>query len=115
MTGHQQPLGDRCLNYSVTKRGGMDHDSGRSLKMPTAGRTEVYHNPHLQNIIYTPNHRRNSGRRGNAAFKSPITLCFDRMLGAGKFCLRSRYECLLSLKNQAVLTLIISLIRFTSL
>jgi hypothetical protein len=91
-TGLQQPLGARSLNYSVTKRGGIDHDSGSGLEMPMAGRTEECNKSHLKsssiaskNIDYTPNHRRTSGGRGNVPFKSPITLCFDRMLGAGKF------------------------------
>jgi len=88
-TGRQQPLGDRSLNYSVTKRGGIDRDSGSALKVPTAGRTETCNIPHSKipsvtskHINYTPNHRPTSGGRSNAPFKSPITLCFDRMLGA---------------------------------
>lgn len=88
-TGHQQPLGERPLNYSVTNRVGIDRNSGSGLKMPIAGRTETCYIHHLKSsnlvnksIIYTPNHRRNSGGRGNAPFKSPISLCFDRMLGA---------------------------------
>jgi len=91
-TGRQQPLGDRSLNYSVTKRGGIDRNSGSALKVPTAGRTETCNIPHSKipsvtskHINYTPNHRPTSGGRSNAPFKSPITLCFDRMLGAGKF------------------------------
>jgi hypothetical protein len=105
-TGRQQPLGDRSLNYSVTKRGNIDKDSGSGFRMPIVGRTEVLYKPQLQsssivskNINYTPNHRRNSGGRGNAPFKSPITLCFDRMLGAGKCFIdyRHRDECHLNL------------------
>ena len=97
-TGRQQPLGDLPLNYYVVSRGGVDHhDSGSGLKLPSAGRTEMRSNPHISsshlqhssagsnNIIYTPNRRRIPGGRANAPFKSPITLCFDRMLGAGKF------------------------------
>ena len=103
-TGRQHPLGDRCLNYSVSERGGIDHDSGRSLKMPTTGRTEVCYNPRLPNIEYTPNHHRTSGGRGNAPFKSPITLCFDRMLGAGKFCLQPRYKLIILLKIRTELS-----------
>jgi hypothetical protein len=91
-TGRRQPLGDRSLNYPVSKRGGIDHDRGSGLKVPMAGRTETCNKPHPKvpsvankNINYTPNHRRTTGGRSNAPFKSPITLCFDRMLGAGKF------------------------------
>jgi len=96
-TGRQQPLGDRPLNYYVASRGGVDHDSGSGLKMPSANRTEMCSNPHIvsshlqhssssnKNRNHTPNHRRTPGERVNAPFKSPISLCFDRMLGAGKF------------------------------
>lgn len=95
-TGRQQPLGDLSLNYSEFQRGDIvnDRDSSVSgLKIQNGARTEVRFNPQLQasripsrNINCTPNHRRSGGR--NAPFKSPITLCFDRMLGAGKFCRR---------------------------
>ena len=70
---HKQPLGERSLNHSISERG--DHGNGSVLKT----------NAVRKSIAYTPNHRRTPGGLGNASFKSPITLCFDRMLGAGEF------------------------------
>ena len=80
--GRQHPLGERSLNYSEPQRGTID-----VVKVQNGVRPEVCNN-RMQSSnmptksIYTPNHRRSR----NAPFKSPITLCFDRMLGAGKFC-----------------------------
>lgn len=86
--GRQQPLGERSLNFSETQRGAIDRDGVKGLKVQNGVRPEVCYNPRMQpcsvpskSNIYTPNHRRSR----NAPFKSPITLCFDRMLGAGKF------------------------------
>lgn len=88
-TGRQEPLGERSLNYYITNKDDIDHDSGSGLKMPIVVHSKTCYNPQLQssdfsskNASYTPNHRRTSGGRGDAPFKSPITLCFDRMLGA---------------------------------
>lgn len=79
--GRQHPLGERSLNYSEPQRGTID-----VVKVQNGVRPEVSSIPRMQppNAAnsYTPNHRRSR----NAPFKSPITLCFDRMLGAGKFC-----------------------------
>ena len=90
--GRQQPLGDRTLNHCVSNKSDTDHKSGSSSKLPAGSSSTFRHQPILQNsnipnksMNYTPNHYRSSGGRGNAPFKSPITLCFDRMLGAGKF------------------------------
>jgi len=71
MDDKTKPLGDLSLNYSgpvVNGGGGVDNgDHVNDLKM-------MYdHHNHR-----TPDHR----RRANAPFKSPITLCFERMLGA---------------------------------
>ena len=88
-SGRQQPLGDRSLNYSDFQRSSIDRDSASGLKVHNGSLPEARYNARMQasgipskNINYTPNHRRSGGR--NAPFKSPITLCFDRMLGAGK-------------------------------
>mmetsp|Transcript_12866 Transcript_12866/g.30081 ORF Transcript_12866/g.30081 Transcript_12866/m.30081 type:complete len:380 (-) Transcript_12866:311-1450(-) len=89
--GYQQPLGDRCLNYSMANRVGIENESGSVLKISATNRNAMRSNTQINpsrtvdycnNINYTPNHRRSSGGRNNAPFKSPITLCFDRMLGA---------------------------------
>ena len=87
----KQPLGDRSLNNCVLKKSDYDHLSGCSLKLPVGSSSMMRHHHNVQSsnsvtnsINYTPNHRTSSGR-GNASFKSPISLCFDRMLGAGKF------------------------------
>ena len=91
--GYQQPLGDRPLNYSVTNTSDMERDSGSGLKMQNVDYKEIHCNRHLQSSSvasksYTPNERKTPGGRSSAPFKSPITLCFDRMLGAGKFARR---------------------------
>lgn len=98
VNGHQLPMGDRSLNYSAINRDGINHNSGCVLKMSSAGRSGVHSNPQISssrplysngssycnNMNFTPNHRQSSGGISSAPFKSPITLCFDRMLGAGK-------------------------------
>lgn len=93
-TGCQQPLGERSLNYSDISRNGISRDVANFLKVPSAGLSEMRSNPPINTSrmtypdnsrctnTYTPNHRRSSGGPVNAPFKSPITLCFDRMLGA---------------------------------
>jgi hypothetical protein len=95
LNDRQKPLGDRSLNHSgnvVSGGSGINNDHGNDLKMSSS--TEKRSNHHTissnskQSIAYvkkrkdyTPDHR----RRTNAPFRSPITLCFERMLGAGKF------------------------------
>ncbi len=98
-TARQQPLGDRSLNYSVSHSGPIDNDVGKVYKTQNAGPPGMSYNPRMQapinptkTVNYTPNHRRSR----NAPFKSPITLCFDRMLVAGKFYHRNEYRCIQS-------------------
>ena len=116
-TARQQPLGNRSLNYSVSHRGATDHDGVTGLKIQNEFPPETCYNPRIQassiptkTINYTPNHRRSGGR--NAPFKSPITLCFDRMLGAGKLHHQHGYRCFLLPKFHAVLTFILHLFDF---
>lgn len=98
MDDKKKPLADLSLNYSgpvVNGGGGINNgDHVNDLKMMSSANTKRYDHiisSHLQYPISstvskktnhcTPDHR----RRANAPFKSPITLCFERMLGAGKF------------------------------
>mgnify|MGYP001315982195 CR=1 FL=1 len=89
-TGRQHPLGERSLNYSEPQRGTID-----VVKVQNGARPEVSNIPRMQSsnvaYSYTPNHRRSR----NTPFKSPITLCFDRMLGAGKLHRQHGYRCFL--------------------
>jgi hypothetical protein len=96
LNDRRKPLGDRSLNHSgyvVSGGGVINNDHGNDLKMSSS--TEERSNHHhimssnskhsitysKKRKDYTPDHR----RRANAPFRSPITLCFERMLGAGKF------------------------------
>ena len=103
-TGRQQPLSDRSLNYSVPHRNAIDHDGGKGYKTQNAVAPTTCYNPRMQapniptkTVNYTPNHRRSR----NAPFKSPITLCFDRMLGAGKLHRRNDYRYILTKHSSA--------------
>ena len=111
MIDQRKPLGDRSLNYYygsvVHGVGGINNGGyGNDLKLISNAnacsglrKSEMISNDNqfqLSSNIknpgtsctiskksnpYTPDHR----RRSNAPFKSPITLCFERILGAGKF------------------------------
>ena len=101
ISGRQMPLGDQSLNCNASSKGGIDRVRVNGLKTLSSGKS---YNPnvsssHLQqsssvrkNSNYTPNRHRTPGGGQNTSFKSPITLCFDRMLGAGKFAEVSSHE-----------------------
>ena len=95
LNDRQMPLGDRSLNHSgnvVSGDSGINNDHGNDLKMSSGIEKRSNHHTIASNSTqsiayvkkrkdYTPNHR----RRTNVPFRSPITLCFERMLGAGAF------------------------------
>ena len=94
LNNRQKPLGDRSLNHSGNVGGGsgINNDHGNDLNMSSSTEKQSKHHTFSSNSTqsiayvkkrkdYTPNHR----RRTNVPFRSPITLCFERMLGAGAF------------------------------
>ncbi|OEU12301.1 hypothetical protein FRACYDRAFT_270582, partial [Fragilariopsis cylindrus CCMP1102] len=91
LNNRQKPLGDRSLNHSGNVGGdsGINNDHGNDLNMSSSTEKRSKHHTFSSNSMqsiayvkkrkdYTPNHR----RRTNVPFRSPITLCFERMLGA---------------------------------
>lgn len=99
--GSRKPLQERPVNLTnrislfnngdAGKSANLNHDdfstSKNSGATSTGNMVLLTKTPNNQGQKKTPRQKiggASSGRSGNAPFKSPITLCFERMLGAGR-------------------------------